>query len=176
MLGACDKEVPYYQLTAEQRAWAAPYKPDTEWRFRSSRGAERAYRVQLFSDKKEKMPGPNGKPESYTDIVSATFYRPDSITKPSGLFTLAAPSGPKAVPLARVSLAMGFMELPIQAIAAQQPLPAGYELLPQLTTSTHTYSNVLHYRYTQPVVGELFYSQGQGVVRFVEKAIVWDRL
>ncbi|GGE93708.1 hypothetical protein [Hymenobacter cavernae] len=182
-LGACKKEDPpfYNQLTAEQRTWTAPYQANTEWRFRSNRGVERTYRVQRFSDQKLDFPRKNGQAEGYIDIFEALFYRADTVAKPMATFLLTGQRTSLAVNPAHFHFEHCFTDLPINELATQQPLPAGYELLPLFTTSTGTYQNVLHYHFTQPVLnqsvtGDVFYTKEQGVVRYVSKGLTWDRL
>ena len=41
----CEQNLPTYQLSAAQRSWAAPFVPDTVWRFRNAAGYERRYRI-----------------------------------------------------------------------------------------------------------------------------------
>ena len=175
-LSACSKDepVPYYQLTEVQRAWAAPYKADTQWRFRSTRGTERTYRVQHFSDEKLANKGRKGKTESYTDVFVANFYRADTVSSPRASFLTSGQMGSSLSPV-KFDIEGSFLTLPIEQLAAQQPLPAGYEFLSHFTTSTGAYLGVLHYT-SSARTSEVFYTKEQGVVRFVEKGIVWDRL
>jgi len=177
-LEACKKEEPvfYDQLTAEQRAWTAPYQANTEWHFRSNRGVERTYRVQWFSDRKSEFPGKNREADGYIDVFEVLFHRTDTTAKPIVTFLLSGQRASQTVKPAHFSFENCFTDLPINELATQQPLPAGYELLPQFMTSTSTYQNVLHYHYSQYATGDLYYTKEQGVIRYVSKGLTWDRL
>ena len=177
-LSACqnDKVAPYQQLTPEERAWAAPYQADTEWRFRGSRGTERIYRMQSFSDEKQALLDRDGKAEAYVDVLQASFYRADTVASPRAALLLTGRAATSTVSPARFSFENCFVDLPVDELAKQRPLPTGFTLLPQFTTSTRTYQNVLHYHQTQYFTADLYYSKELGVVRYVEKGITWDRL
>lgn len=165
-LSACqkDKVAPYQQLTPEERAWAAPYQADTEWRFRSSRGTERIYRVQSFSDEKQALLDRDGKAEAYVDVLQASFYRTDTTHLGASLLLTGRAAASTLSP-ARFSFEKCFIDLPMDELAKQRPLPTGFVLLPQLNTSVRTYQDVLHYHQTQYFTVDMYYSKDLGVVR-----------
>ena len=196
--GENDK-LPYYQLTPEQRAWAAIYQQETTWRFRSeATGYERTYRIHNTVDKKQ--PNTKGKfsvevayyrQEMYAQIdrTDSAIVRPVYTSHPQDFLLQAQVESPTTywdniffrLNWEGTSLALPMRELTTGHLALSPP----YQLLPQATFNGHTYQNVVVYSVTQypntikyPNTAEhICYTKDLGVVRYVEySGEAWNRL
>jgi hypothetical protein len=188
------QELPQYQLSAAEQAWAAPYRLGEEWRFRNAAGYERRYQVKGLAD--QQLPGMvpgTQRVGYYQQGLGARLERVDSayVERPEqGRYqatfslTAAVPTMPTKPLAAQLSWGAVQLSLPAAALEQQQALPVDVRLLPTITLGNQPYQNVLEYTSLQTSaarvpawqVQRVYYTKENGVVRFVEaNGTVWDR-
>ncbi|TLM90105.1 hypothetical protein [Hymenobacter jeollabukensis] len=184
-------EIPEYQISQAEQAWATPYRLGEEWRFRDAAGYERRYQVKGLADQQlSGMAAGSQRVAYYRQGLSARLERVDSgyvaldrRGQYLASFSLKA-AVPKAAEPLTAELTWGPAQLRLPAAAAAQELPADVRLLPTASLGSRVYQNIWEYTSlltsaSRPAAGQLrqlYYSKENGVVRFVEAdGTVWDR-
>ncbi|RTQ46569.1 hypothetical protein EJV47_21715 [Hymenobacter gummosus] len=188
------QQLPQYELSLADQAWAVPYRLGEEWRFHNAEGYERRYQVKGLAE--QQLPGMvpgTQRVGYYQQGLGARLERVDSayVERPAQnhyqatfSLTAAVPTEPTKPLAAQLNWGPVQLSIPAGAINQQQALPVDVRLLPTITLGNRQYQNVLEYTSLQTSaarvpawqVQRLYYTKANGVVRFVEAGgTVWDR-
>jgi len=178
----CD-DVPLFSLSADQRAWAAPYATGDVLRFHNAAGYERTYRVQSTTQTHRDMGslgtyGPSC-PDYTREYTEVRLVRTDSVAAPADAvhaFVLAA-TNPYEPFHATLQWGSSIFTAPLLAIEGGRltlgPISFAGRQYPRVLTLSD--DDRVAGPASQPRVAAVYLTKAEGVVAFTERNEQWIR-